>query len=201
MPRATVKQVGDAREMLRRRVPPRHDRRTIAHPRKRARSARRPDARFLAGAVVGAGLAFLLEPARSRRGCGRTSAALRHAGRRLERALRVRARRVVGRSRGALHVVMPLHRGAPLDDAGLAHKVETVLFRDSRVPKGRLSINAEDGAVFLRGEVEGAELIDELATAVRRIRGVDDVVNLLHLPGTEAPHVGPGHPRPLRRSA
>lgn len=201
MPRATVKQVREAREMLLRRFSTRAGRRTLVRLRRHTRNARRTDARFLAGVVSGAGLAFLLEPARSHRACHRTGAALRHTERRLERALRVRARRVVGRSRGVLHLAMPLRRGEPLDDAGLAHKVETVLFRDSRVPKGRLSINAEDGAVFLRGEVESTELIDELVTAVQRIRGVDEVVNLLHLPGTEAPHVGPGHPRPVRRSA
>ena len=42
---------------------------------------------------------------------------------------------------------------------------------------------------------------DELAAAVRRIRGVAEVVNLLHLPGTEAPHVEPGHLRAVRRPA
>jgi osmotically-inducible protein OsmY len=78
----------------------------------------------------------------------------------------------------------------PLDDAGLAHKVESVLFRDTHVPKGEISINAERGTVFLRGQVESPELIDELTKSVRKIVGVSEVVNLLHLPGTPAPHPG-----------
>ena len=72
-----------------------------------------------------------------------------------------------------------------------------MLFRDPRVPKGQISINAEDGSVFLRGQVERAELIEAVDDAVARIGGVDRVVNLLHLPGTEAPHP-PTH-EPLTR--
>lgn len=66
-----------------------------------------------------------------------------------------------------------------------------VPFRDPHVPKGQISINAERGAVFLRGQVEGPELIDDLAASVRKIHGVSEVVDLLHLPGTEAPHASP----------
>jgi len=51
-----------------------------------------------------------------------------------------------------------------------------------------MSINAENGAVFLRGEVEDADLIAGLTRSVRGIAGVTEVVNLLHQPGTPAPH-------------
>jgi osmotically-inducible protein OsmY len=74
-----------------------------------------------------------------------------------------------------------------LDDVTLAHKVESVVFRDARRPKGQISINAEQGAVFLRGQVESPELIDDLEQAVRAVAGVRSVENLLHLPGTPAP--------------
>jgi hypothetical protein len=60
--------------------------------------------------------------------------------------------------------------------------------RDARVPKGRISVNAERGAVFLRGEVASPDLIEELERAARRIGGVRSVENLLHQPGTPAPH-------------
>ncbi|MGZ4334754.1 MAG: BON domain-containing protein [Gaiellaceae bacterium] len=79
-------------------------------------------------------------------------------------------------------------RARELDDATLAHKVESVALRDQRIPKGQISINAEQGAVFLRGQVESPELIEELEQAVRAVRGVRSVENLLHLPGTPAPH-------------
>jgi osmotically-inducible protein OsmY len=73
------------------------------------------------------------------------------------------------------------------DDVTLAHKVETELFRDDDVPKGRISINAENGKVFLRGEVDQPELIADLEQRTRSVQGVRDVENLLHTPGTEAP--------------
>jgi osmotically-inducible protein OsmY len=55
------------------------------------------------------------------------------------------------------------------------------------MPKGRVSLNAERGRVFLRGEVDDPDLIEALEAAVRRVRGVKDVESLLHLPGTPAP--------------
>jgi osmotically-inducible protein OsmY len=65
--------------------------------------------------------------------------------------------------------------------------VETIVFRDPAVPKGDLNINAENGTVFLRGQVESSELVEELGKRVRRISGVRQVENLLHLPGMPAP--------------
>jgi len=73
------------------------------------------------------------------------------------------------------------------DDVTLAHKVETELFRDDNVPKGQININAENGKVFLRGQVDKPELIEDLEKRTRSIHGVQDVENLLHTPGAEAP--------------
>ena len=77
----------------------------------------------------------------------------------------------------------------PLDDATLAHKVETELFRDSSIPKGDLNINAENGVVVLRGVAQSPEQVKEIVTRVRGIEGVKDVHNLIHLPpiGTSQP--------------
>ena len=107
--------------------------------------------------------------------------------RRGRRAVRVRATRAGGRARGALHRL----RRAPepeLDDTELAHKVESIVFRDPRVPKGRISINAEGGVVFVRGEVESDATVEDVEHAVAAVPGVRRVENLLHLPGTPAPH-------------
>jgi osmotically-inducible protein OsmY len=93
--------------------------------------------------------------------------------------------------KGVLHELRPAQPAEPLDDVGLAHKVESVLFRDPHVPKAKISINAEHGAVFLRGQIESADLIDDLVESVRKIPGVREVVSLLHPPGTEAPHPEP----------
>ena len=69
----------------------------------------------------------------------------------------------------------------------LARQVESELFREDSAPKGQISVNAANGVVQLRGEVEQPELIDELVQRARSVQGVRDVENLLHLPGQEAP--------------
>ena len=66
-------------------------------------------------------------------------------------------------------------------------KVETEIFRDSDIPKGRINVNAENGKVVLRGEVEEPELIKDLEKRTKKVQGVQEVENLLHVPGTPAP--------------
>src|SRR5687767_6214315 len=73
------------------------------------------------------------------------------------------------------------------DDATLAHKVETEIFRGADVPKGQINVNAENGIVVLRGEVDQPELIKDLEKKTRKVQGVREVENLLHTPGTPAP--------------
>src|SRR5437764_8532980 len=68
------------------------------------------------------------------------------------------------------------------DDATLAQKVESEVFRAAGVPKGTINVNAEHGVVYLRGELERPELIDRLIEQTRKVQGVHDVRNLLHLP-------------------
>ena len=92
-----------------------------------------------------------------------------------------------GRGKGArLFHSRPAERVQP-DDVTLAHKVETELFRPADVPKGQININVQHGIVQLRGEVPQPEMIHDLVDRARRITGVRDVENLLHLPGTPAP--------------
>ena len=73
-----------------------------------------------------------------------------------------------------------------LDDATLAQKVQSRIFRDPDVPKGQINVNAEEGIVILRGQVDRPELIRDLEKKTRKVHGVKDVENLLHLPGAQA---------------
>jgi len=73
------------------------------------------------------------------------------------------------------------------DDVTLARKVETEIFRDAEVPKGQINVNAENGVVVLRGEVDEPELIRDLEEKTRNVQGVQEVENLLHTPGTPVP--------------
>jgi hypothetical protein len=73
------------------------------------------------------------------------------------------------------------------DDVTLVHKVESEIFRGANVAKGKINVNAEDGKVVLRGEVDSPELIEELVRKARKVQGVQDVESLLHTPGERAP--------------
>ena len=144
-----------------------------------------------AGALVGAGLEYLLDPARGRgrrRQVGsRLTGSFRHGRRTAARGLRVRTARTRGHAHGLAHRLCH-GSAAELDDAELAHKVESILFRNPTVPKGPISINAENGVVFLRGQVQSQELIYEIERTVHDVPGVGGIENLLHVPGTPAPH-------------
>jgi hypothetical protein len=74
-----------------------------------------------------------------------------------------------------------------LDDVSLARKVETVIFRDDAVAKGKIDVNAADGVVWLRGEAKTPEQIKTLEQETLVIPEVKRVENLLHLPKTPAP--------------
>jgi hypothetical protein len=161
-----------------------------------ARRAARPHAArwFFLGLTVGAGLAYLFDPDRGRRrrhlARDRVAGLSHRLSSRTVRKLHALVQRTEGRARGVAHRLHP-RPVEELDDVELAHKVESILFRDPNVPKGQISINAEAGRVFLRGEVQ-PDLVADLEQAVRRIRGVRDVENLLHAPGTPPPGRSPG---------
>jgi osmotically-inducible protein OsmY len=73
------------------------------------------------------------------------------------------------------------------DDVTLARKVETEIFRDADVPKGQINVNAENGKVVLRGEVEKPAMIKDLEERTRKVQGVVEVENLLKAPRRKAP--------------
>jgi hypothetical protein len=75
----------------------------------------------------------------------------------------------------------------PLDDATITDKVESILFRDSTVDKGKIDVNTADAVVWLRGEAKTPEQIKKLEAAALAIPEVKQVENLLHLPKTPAP--------------
>ena len=141
------------------------------------------------GVVLGALAAFFLDPQSGRRRRhglrDRTRGFARRRARKAEHALRGVAAEVYGLKQKATHL-----REAPKEqpnDATLTAKVESEVLRGLDVPKGQINVNAEGGVIVLRGQVDRAELVQELEARVRKVHGVLDVENLLHLPGAEAP--------------
>ena len=138
-------------------------------------------------AAGGAVAAFFLDPAR---GHGRRTRLVDQGGATLRRAARQSAhtlRRARASVSGSLAAAIHRDGGDPLlDDASLAAKVETELFRDPSVPKGAINVNVERGIVVLRGEVPDTTMRDRLANQAASIRGIWSVHNMLHLPGEPA---------------
>lgn len=70
--------------------------------------------------------------------------------------------------------------GERLNDPALKAKVESEIFREPDAPKGKVSVNVEDGVAVLRGEVEDPQTIERLREAAAKVDGVRGVENLLH---------------------
>jgi osmotically-inducible protein OsmY len=138
----------------------------------------------LAGAI-GAALAYFFDPDNGRR---RRKIAVDKAGKLVRKAgqqAQGAAAQAQGLKEKATHL-SEQEKPQP-DDVTLARKVESEIFRDADVPKGQINVNVEDGVVYLRGELEQPDLIDDLEAQARKVQGVLGVENLLHVPGEEAP--------------
>jgi hypothetical protein len=107
----------------------------------------------------------------------------RQGGRKTAGAGRAVAAEAYGLKQKATHL---REEKKELDDVTLTRKVETELFRPADAPKGQVNVNVEDGVVYLRGEVDRPEIIEDLEGRARKVQGVRGVENLLHLPGTPA---------------
>lgn len=143
-------------------------------------------------AAFGAAVTYFFDPERGRtrriRAKDRSLATFRRIGRRTERLRRATGAETYGLWQKATHRTPA---DPEPDDATLAHKVESEIFGDPNVPKGKINVNAEDGIVVLRGEVDNPEDVKGLEKRVRKIAGVVEVNNLLHLPGTPAQNKEP----------
>jgi osmotically-inducible protein OsmY len=144
---------------------------------------------FALGVAMGAALAYFFDPETGNRRRSMTRdrvlAFFRRTGRQAGRAGQTAKSQAYGMTQKAAHL-KERPKEQP-DDGTLAAKVETELFRDADVPKGDINVNAENGVVFLRGQVEDESLIEALGKSAKKIQGVRDVENLLHTPGTPAP--------------
>ncbi len=147
-------------------------------------------------ALAGAAAAFFLDPTRGRSRRGRyldqAGAMLRDVAGGASRS----ARRMSGEAAGIGQKLAHAGDGQLMpSDAALSDKVETELFANPRIPKGKININVEEGVVVLRGEVDDPGETNELIRKAQRIPGVVRVDSLLHLPGEPAP------PEPPREHA
>ncbi|MDQ3533877.1 MAG: BON domain-containing protein [Actinomycetota bacterium] len=141
---------------------------------------------MITGGAIGGALMYLFDPhlGRTRRAKlqdqlgGLLRQGEREAGRKTEYAR--------GQAEGLRHLVSS--ESPPENDPALTAKVESEVLSRWKYPKGQISINSTDGIVELRGVCETPDQISELEQEVRKVTGVVDVHNYLHLPNTPAPN-------------
>lgn len=147
--------------------------------------------------LTGAGLAWLFDPrmGRTRRAkaTDQMAAGVRRGGRTLGRKARYAGSEAYGAVQRTIHR-RPEEQNP--DDVMLAQRVSSGIFIDPSLPKGSVNIDAHDGIVTLRGEVQTRDQMRRLVDAARTVADVRDVECLLHLPGETPPNI-----EPLRRVA
>jgi len=141
---------------------------------------------FVSGAGLGAALAYFLD---GQSGSGRRAVARDKAGKyvrtgsgTVQSAAQSAAAQAQGVAARAQHAATG-GDSAPSDDVTLTRKVETEIFRDADAPKGAVNVTAVDGIVELRGQLDDRDQIEALEAKARKVTGVRDVRNMLHLPG------------------
>ena len=138
---------------------------------------------FLLGAAAGAAAAWFLDPDDgARRRSVAQDKAMKYA-RKGASEVETQAKYAGGAAKGAVTQAAPTggreDAGERLNDPALAAKVQSEIFRDADAPKGDVSVNVEDGVVYLRGELDDEAKIEGLREAAARVEGVRGVESLL----------------------
>jgi osmotically-inducible protein OsmY len=145
---------------------------------------------FAIGAATGAAVAHFVDPdsGRKRRNQARDQAASKASS--AASAVSSQAQQAKGTMKGVAHAVTP-QRHEEMDDATLADRLRSEIFRDTHAPKGSVSVDVQAGIAYLRGEVADQSWIDRLGADARKVEGINGVKNLLHTPGTPTPAAEP----------
>jgi BON domain len=145
--------------------------------------------KLLASAVVGATAGYFFDPDRGRmrrikakdRAATLMGGAIRRVGK--------RRGHVTSQALGVAKEVHVVNEGAPPpNDQTVAEKIQSEILGKADYPKGKINVNVEGGVAVLRGELENEDLINALEQDVRKVTGVIDVENLVHLPGQLPPN-------------
>jgi hypothetical protein len=159
---------------------------------------------LVAGAVsIGAAAMYYLDPHSGRHRRALVRDRLAHIRRVITRdvpkAAERRGRFLHGVAKGVQHAAAEIlpHRHAHADDETLVARVRSEVLRGAGVKAGEIHVDAYEGCVTLRGQLEQAGDIQHIVDATKRVEGVTEVRNYLHLPGELAPNkaaaLGNGH--------
>ncbi|MDE3096561.1 MAG: BON domain-containing protein [Chloroflexota bacterium] len=151
----------------------------------------------IAGVVaLGALLMYYLDPASGRRRRALVRDQLVHARNvvlhRLPGRVEKRGRFIRGLARGIRHEAagVVLHGGhdGHVDDETLVARVRSEVLGRREVKAGAINVDAYEGTVTLRGQLEHPDEIRRLIDDTSHVEGVRRVRSYLHLPGTLAPN-------------
>ena len=147
--------------------------------------------KLIFGAALGAAAAWFLDPNEGARRRNTTrDKALKLARQGKDQASQ-QATYATSTVKGKAEAVSPTTSREPagerLNDPALQAKVESEIFRSADAPKDKVSVNVEDGVVYLRGELDDPAAAEALREAASKVDGVRGVESLLHAPGEPAP--------------
>lgn len=111
--------------------------------------------------------------------------------RRVPRTIERRARFFRGVATGVAHEAADFvtnNGGGFVDDETLVARVRSEVLRPHDIKAGEIHIDAYEGCVTLRGQLQHPEDIRRLVDDTRAIEGVREVRSYLHLPGTPPPN-------------
>ncbi len=127
---------------------------------------------IVSAGVVGAGLAYLLDPDRGRSRRARLADQTRARGRDFAESFGKKARYERQRMEGVLHELMS-EQQPPKDDTTLLQKVRSEAIGPSGVPTDTLDVDVADGVVILRGTVRQDP--EDLIKRITQVTGVRSV--------------------------
>lgn len=146
---------------------------------------------FLLGAATGAAVMYLLDPEtgerRRRESAERARDLADQYG--VSDQIEYQANRAKGVAAEAAGSVTPTDTP---NAQTLIERVRSQVLGHADVNAGEINVDAAGGVVTLRGEVASREQIESLVSATRGVDGVEDVVNLLHLPDERAASTSSG---------
>lgn len=148
------------------------------------------------GVALGAFVMFYLDPHQGRRRRALVRDKLAHFGnlftKKVPHTVERRVRFFEGVAQGVAHDVAELVGGGgadpDLDDDKLVARVRAQVLRNRDLRPGEIHIDAYEGCVTLRGQLEHPEEIRHLIDESSHVEGVREVRSYLHLPGTPAPN-------------
>ena len=146
--------------------------------------------RFIAGAMAGAVVMYLLDPDRGRGRRARVRQQLSSRVRSVDRAADRFERDAANRAEGARARADGKGVFHPSDDRALEVHLHQVL-EELDVATSDVSVESVDGVVRVRGQVGSEADIARVVRAINGVPGVQGVESLMHLPGEPAPNKKP----------